>query len=288
MKNIILVILIFILSILAGCSLSTPVVKYNEPEPTLTATSEPIPEFIAGIMRDYATIFKNNQLPLKVQESVIIKNSFYKFKIESTDETKYRTFSRDVSFYIPSDNNPKRSYNVTFMNTDSNVIIKQFITATILFMNKGMSFEDAQNEMKKLVSSYSGSGHSNLYVAGNYTLFIIQDAFGNDDICVAYNDEINPQIDKSKFAVLSYDEIKAELNSGENVHIRGMVKKQYLTEYGETVEIVNGDKKYLAFYYFSHKPIIFEIGKTYNFYGTVSGVQKSEYACINMDYFEEE
>ena len=156
-----------------------------------TDSTSSTPEYISHVWNAFAQIAKENDFSYIVGDSV--EAEFHEAETISPTVTldAYTSYSFDIGFpnmntyamriyfSMNSSNLSDKSFTLYFNEgylTPQQ--IKETILATIFVIDEAISAEDAQAQLNQMVITYSGSGHSNLFVTDEYTCFISE---GNVD-----------------------------------------------------------------------------------------------------------
>lgn len=280
--------LISLLLILFGCSSERPIAAA-----ITTATPEPIqiPEHVARIYQAYKKVERENNFAVQLSGKILPPtkdSSFFTFYVQ---EVPAQFSSGSITFYVSKGSDTSKSFSTYFTDGFGTAGIKEFITMTLLAVDKNLNLAKAKEETGKIVTSFTGKGHSSLYCAPEYTIFI-NDAFMNGlEVNAVYNQDINVAPDKNEYQKMTFEEIRAPLNAFEKVVIEGTVVRQYTDYFQGLVQeekiIVESDGyKYIASFQFDKLPVQFDVGQEYKLYGACIKAQETGYACIGLDFFE--
>lgn len=280
--------ILFTLIILVGCSSN---VQTSE----VTSNSEvDIPTYVTSIFNAYKDFEKKYDCAFQTSEFIYIPGEKYGTEVYDTfsfgvqENPAKSLYSSTVDFSEISTD----GFSAWFAKEMSNQTVKDFIVATTLGVNPQLDYSEALGKTENLVGSYSGSGHSDLFVGDKYTIYLSDLIYGSPMLGTKVNVVLNREfyndpngINTGEYKALSWEEFNAPLNAGEKIVIDGVVKEQF-TSLSEILRVVSNEKTYEISFNFETQALVFEAGKKYRFYGKISEHTSSGKVQINLEYFE--
>ena len=185
----------------------------------------------------------------------------------------------------------KRSLVISFFSSISDEFRDKFIALTIVVIEPSISFSQAELVTRKLLSSFTGKGHSDALMVGDCFLTMYSYLEELSSLSIVYKNEINVVTDKSQYKQLSFEEIRSKHHPDEKIYVTGIVEQQCI-KYADTpdqVEYVifsSGGHRYTSFFFYPHLPVQFETGQEYTFYGSVNRAQEDGFASMVIDFYE--
>jgi len=188
-------------------------------------------------------------------------------------------------------NNIKKSYSVEFI-PGGGQYLKDMITATFMITG-GLEYLEAEEKMQKLISSYCDGEMSALIQSGNYTSYMTPWSEDSEWVLfsIVYHKEIFKPINKEEYSPVDYDMyIDPVMNDGAKVVLVGKVidiskvKKNY--DYYIYMKVAGMDgNEYLTFHSLCARPVMFDIGSEYTFYGSIK--DRGGKSVIWLDDYEQ-
>lgn len=222
----------------------------------------------------------------------------YDFDIDFPGNTLYQPY---IYFFANSASPEDKSFHITCYNDDiSPAQIKELILATCMVIDDTISYDEAQDVMQKLVVSYDGKNHSDLYSTDDYTLFILPGKGYDDEIqtqIIAFDNSQMPVVNdekKQRYPEASAREIYAPLNALENVCFKGTpIQKMndYSSDWTDAgsefwhIELSSSDSYVVGKLSFAYMPVILDNAE-YMFYGTIIGGEHAGTGLVRIDYVE--
>jgi uncharacterized protein YcfL len=216
-----------------------------------------------------------------VDNSLVLKGYHYEFLVENvTNNPTALKFDEGTSC----------TYSLSFMNAANMQSIKDFITATFMITGD-MDLQAATKSMQELVNSYDEKTYSKVFKSGDYTLFLIPNAYSQtiNTFRVVYTEDISGDINRSEYISVDYETALAPMNANTKIVVKGeIIETTYetITSGTNCIEFKDTDgNKYYALYYFTHMPVEPLNGQAYTFYGYLTAIEK-DYPVIQLDFFE--
>lgn len=241
-----------------------------------------IPEIVSIIYSKYKDGINEKELPLEIGEiREVFANSYYEFYLQlglddKSPSIKIHLYDGKLSSYYIA-------WNEDFRNND---VIKNCIASAIA-INENIDFESAKKYMTKLVNSYDGYSQSDVIILDKYRYIIKpSDSISQTELNMVLLETWNEEVDKSLYNELTSDFMKSPLNQGEHGYLSGKVISDRQEKYHNTLEIQNGDNKYLIYYVSEDFAQCFENGSKYIFYGDIARCEAGYDGCLRIDYYE--
>lgn len=251
-------------------------------EPTSTDMQPEFPEVVQNIYNNYVNIISSGEFDFSISDiskDISDKSIFYEFSLNNST-VRFHHYDGDIS----------DSFRIRLSDKADNHELKNLIKCSLLATNPDINSDELENGMKILVNSFDGLSNSSIFENGKYTIYISSGA-GNilysDELNLISNAEINIPVDISLYKNYTSEEMQASLNEGENIHLNAIIEGDYELNNYNILEVSNDDGKYCIYYDFSDFLGVLEIGKRYDFYGTIAMSREGYSGCIWIDYVQE-
>ena len=249
--------------------------------------SEEATAIILPIYEGYSTAIKQHEMEFSLTDVSISDyedSNFYSFSLEYEGATP--TSTPDVQFQEYK-GIIKKSFEVDLPENCNNAILKDIITCTILAVKPELPFSEAETYMKQLVNSFDNYNQSDVVTVGNYRLFIKpkSSTLTAPSLEIVSLEDVNNEVDTSKYENYTSEEMQAPLNEGEKVHLSGKIQGIYECDYTNSMEVTSGDETYLIHYTPEDFPGCFSEGQEYEFYGEIANSRDGYAGCLRLDYF---
>ena len=205
MKRILFIFILMGMFCLSACqdsgydaSLAEKYVPSNTVESTTPAEEKT--EHITLLLNRYVEGFQQlkEDALVSISGPVTLDDPFYKFYVDTIPANGYGAKS-GIRFYVYEDTIQK-SFSVTLNEDFSLSAVRQFISLTVYATETGLSYADAEAEMKKMIAEYDGDAPSKVFEGSAYYVYITDAEIGEGyTIYAKHKSEINTPVDKLEF-----------------------------------------------------------------------------------------
>ena len=315
MKSLIaLILIIIVLLSFTGCTISLeadPTYISTQPDNTSEATHDnnetttaeqekPFdphdpdqPELIA-VQEALSTAIDKCKLPIKIDTTMVGMGSpneseaTFSFNLEYDDIVK--TQYLEVTVYALN-GIMQNGFEVYLNPNCDESVIKDIILCSMISIDPGLDYQQAEEQYLKMTDGYTGEGRSNVISLNGYNIHISESVLlrsgsggyrGYPMLHIVDQNDLAPQYDIGECKAIAAVPDKRDL-----VFFTGTVEKAYDDRSSYILE-VSSDNSIYGIYYMQDKFAgCFEVGKTYTFYGIFAGERDGFTSSILLDGFVE-
>ena len=146
----------------------------------------------------------------------------YKFYVDSIPENAYG-LKNDITFSMWEENVDK-SFDVSFDEDFDLASLQQFVALTICVIEPTLSYSEAENEMRKIISEYDGNNISEVFEGEEYYMYVSEPYYGNGyRVAAVHKSEVNIPVKKTEFISMEREQMLSVLNEGTLCYVDGTV-----------------------------------------------------------------
>lgn len=259
---------------LAGCGK-----KFQEPEED--ARIKDAPAYIADAYRKINQIARDNELTFRAPHYSTLGNTIDILRAEvgesATVENPYLDFVGDEAPEFID-----RGFTIQNIDAARDAerpqLLKDIVTATIMYADPSLSLDSAKAKMQELFSSRptadSETRYGDIIEVGEYMLWFSMDMSNKESVSFVKKDRLFWSYDTSAtYKEMNKSNAKdAQWDNQGEYKVTAKVNDFILTKRGDysSSEVEGADgQKYIVGYDFASYPLKLEVGKTYTFYGRI-------------------
>lgn len=211
----------------------------NEYAPPPTATPQDVTEETTEVLAEENKIVHIRKIFLKYIEvekflgddalvtisGPITKDSTfdnYEFYVDSVPGHPYG-LKNNITFNVWEDSVDK-SFDVSFDEDFDLASLRQFITMTICATEPTLSYSEAENEMRKIISEYDGNNISGIFEGEEYYVYVSEPYSGKGyRVAAVHKSEVNTPVEKTEFVTMETDQMLSVMNEGALTYISGVI-----------------------------------------------------------------